>query len=137
MDIAAQITGLANFAMYFSLSIVFVLIFKQLYAAVTPFDEWKQIKEEKNTTAGLTFGSAILGFSIALGGAAKNSISLVDFAIWALVALFAQIAAFFIIRGLFMPKISERIEANELSAGLILAAMNLSVGVLNAACMSY
>ena len=54
-----------------------------------------------------------------------------------MVALVAQTLAFLIVRFVFMPKIVSRIENNEVSAGVILAAVSISVGMLNAACMTY
>jgi len=133
----ALLTGILHFAAYFGLSLVFVIAFKFLYALVTPHDEWKLIREDKNTAAAIGFGGAILGFAIALGGAASNSVSLVDFATWALIALVAQLLAFAIARFGFMPRIVARIEEGEVSAGIMLAAIALAVGVLNAACMTY
>lgn len=137
MDFSAQITGLINFFLYFSVSIIFVLAFKYIYALATPYDEWKLIKEQKNTAASLAFGGAIVGFAIALGGVASNSVSVLDYGMWAVVALVAQLFAFALIRFIFMPKVSTRIENNEVSAGIILAATSLAVGVLNAACVTY
>lgn len=130
-------TGIVHFAAYFGLSLVLLIAFKFLYTLVTPHDEWKLIREDKNTAAAIGFGGAVLGFAIALGGAASNSVSLVDFGTWALIALVAQLLAFAIIRFGFMPRIVARIEDGEISAGIMLAATTISVGVLNAACMSY
>ena len=132
-----SLAGLDNFALYFGLSIVFLVIFKLVYALVTPHDEWKLVKEEKNVAAAIGFGGAIIGFAIALGSAASNSVAVVDFAIWALVAVIAQSLAFAILRFSFMPKIAERINNNEVSAGVMLASMSIAVGLLNAACMTY
>ena len=137
MDFSVQLTGIISFAIYFSVSIIFLLLFKVLYAFVTPHDEWKLIKEDHNTTAGVAFGGAILGFAIALGSVVTNSVSLLDYGLWAIVALIAQLVAFAIVRLLFMPKVSQRIENNELSAGAIVAATSVAVGLLNAACMTY
>ena len=83
------------------------------------------------------FGGAIIGFAIALGSAASNSVAVIDFAIWAIVAVIAQSLAFAILRFSFMPKIAERINNNEISAGVMLASMSIAVGLLNAACMTY
>lgn len=138
MDMVLEsLAGLANFALYFGLSIVLLFVFKIVYAFVTPHDEWKLVKEDKNVSAAVGFGGAIIGFSLALAGAASNSSSLIDFAIWGLVALIAQTLAFAILRFTFMPKIAERIVNNEVSAGTMLAAVSVAVGVLNAACMTY
>lgn len=131
------LAGVINFALYFGVSIAFLLIFKFAYTLVTPHDEWHLIKEQKSTAAAIGFGGAILGFSLALAGAATNSISIVDYATWALIALVAQCLAFAIIRFGFMPKIVQRIEDNEVSAGIMLGVVNVAIGVLNAACMSY
>ena len=132
-----SLAGLANFALYFAISILLLFVFKIVYAFVTPHDEWKLVKEDQNVAAAVGFGGAIIGFSLALAGAATNSASLIDFAIWGLVALIAQTLAFAILRFTFMPKIAERIVNNEVSAGTMLAAVSVAVGLLNAACMTY
>lgn len=138
MDMVLEsLSGLSNFALYFGLSIVLLFVFKIVYAFVTPHDEWKLVKDDQNVSAAVGFGGAIIGFCLALAGAAANSASLVDFAIWGLVALIAQSLAFAILRFTFMPKIAERIVNNEVSAGIMLAAVSVGVGLLNAACMTY
>ncbi|MFT6268111.1 MAG: putative membrane protein [Alphaproteobacteria bacterium] len=131
------LTGITFFAMYFGIAILFLIIFKTVYGLATPHAEWKLIKEDKNTAAAIGFGGAIIGFSAALAGAVSNSGGLIDFAIWGVIALIAQVIAFSVVRFVFMPKISLRIENNEVSAGIVLGATNVAVGLINAACMSY
>jgi putative membrane protein len=137
MENTELLTSILDFAIYFSISMAFLVVFKIVYTFVTPHDEWKLIKEEQNTAAAIGFGGAIVGFAIAVAGAASNAVSVVDFATWGGIALVAQIMAFVLVRFGFMPRIVERIEKNEISAGIMLAATNISVGLLNAACMSY
>lgn len=132
-----SIAGLGSFAIYFGLSLILLFAFKILYSFVTPQDEWKLVKEHKNTAAAIGFGGALIGFCIALGGAASNSSSLLDFVIWGIVAVMAQLIAFALLRFTFMPKIAERIENQEVSAGIMLGAVSVGVGILNAACMTY
>jgi len=137
MENIGLLTSILHFGSYFGVSLLFLVIFKFVYKFVTPHDEWYLIKEEQNTAAALGFGGAVVGFAIALGGAASNSVSLVDFATWGVVALVAQTLAFGLVRFGFMARIVNRIEANEISAGIMLAATNIAVGLLNAACMTY
>ena len=132
-----SLAGLANFAMYFVISIVYLFIFKIVYAFVTPHDEWKLVKEQQNVSAAIGFGGAMIGFSLALASAASNSLGLIDFTLWGVVAVVAQSFAFALLRFTFMPKIAERINNNEISAGVMLAAVSVAVGLLNAACMTY
>lgn len=138
MDVVLEsLSGLSNFGLYFGISIVLLFVFKIAYALVTPHDEWKLVKDDRNTAAAVGFGGAIVGFCIALAGAVSNSESLIDFGIWGFVALVAQVLAFLLLRFSFMPKIAERIDNQEVSAGIMLASMSIGVGMLNAACMSY
>ena len=132
-----SLLGLANFALYFSLSLVFLLVFKFIYVFLTPNDEWKLVKNDKNIAAAIGFIGAVIGFALALASAAANSISLIDFAIWGGVALIAQLLAFAIVRFIFMPKIAQRIKEGEVSAGIVLGGTSVAVGLLNAACMTY
>ncbi|OUS36912.1 hypothetical protein A9R01_05265 ['Osedax' symbiont bacterium Rs2_46_30_T18] len=135
--IQASLLGLLDFAIYFGVSILLLLVFKFVYTLITPHDEWKLVKEEQNTAAALGFMGAVIGFSLALASAASNSESLIDFVVWGLVALVAQTIAFAIVRFIFMPKIVQRINDNEVSAGIVLAGTSVAVGLLNAACMTY
>lgn len=138
MDIVMDsLAGLTSFAMYFAISIVYLFVFKIVYAFVTPHDEWKLVKEQQNVSAAIGFGGAMIGFSLALASAASNSLGLIDFTIWGVVAVIAQSFAFALLRFTFMPKIAERINNNEISAGVMLAAVSVAVGLLNAACMTY
>ncbi|TFG46878.1 MAG: DUF350 domain-containing protein [Dehalococcoidia bacterium] len=137
MENNTLLTSILHFSFYFGMSLLFVVIFKYFYKFITPHDEWKLIKYEQNTAAAVGFGGAVVGFAIALSGAASNSVSLVDFATWGVVALVAQSLAFALVRFGFMSRIAQRIEANEISAGIMLAATNIAVGLLNAACMTY
>ncbi len=132
-----SLAGLQNFALYFAISIALFFVFKIVYAFVTPHDEWKLVKEDKSTAAAIGFGGAMIGFAIALSGAVTNSEFLFDYVIWGVIAIIAQLVAFALLRFTFMPKIAERIQNNEVSAGVMLGAMSVAVGLLNAACMSY
>lgn len=133
----AVLGSITDFAIYFVVALVLLVLFKWLYTLVTPHDEWVLVKDEQNTAAAIAYGGAIIGFAIAVASAAENSVSLLDFVIWGGVALVAQLVAYFIVRLLFMPKIAQRLVAGEVSAGIILASVSIAVGLLNASCMSW
>ena len=133
----AFMNGITAFTGYFGLSLVFLVVFKLIYMWTTPHDEWKLIKEEKNVSAAIALAGAIVGYAIAIAGAASNSVGIIDFAMWGAVALVAQVSGFFIVRALMMPKIVERIENDEVPAAVVLASVSIAVGLLNAACLTY
>ena len=137
MEVTGLGSAILNFSLYFALSVSALIIFKAVFPLITPHNEWELIKEKQNVAASIAFGGAILGYAIALYGAASNSVDLIDFVIWMGIAFLAQMIAFAIIRFIFMPKVVARIENNEVSAGIIVAAFSIAVGLLNAACMTY
>lgn len=132
-----SLSGLGPFLLYFSLSILMLLLFKWVYVLITPYDEWKLIKEEQNLAAAIALVGAFVGFSLAVASAAANSVSLLDFAVWGLIALVAQLLAFVLVRLVFLPKITARINDGQVSAGAVVGGLSVAVGLLNAACMTY
>lgn len=135
MDIMLSLQGLGNFLAYFAIALVAEAVFVWLYMLVTPHHEAALIKNG-NTAAAVSLGGAVIGFTLPLGSAVIGSISLLDMAIWAFIALVVQIIVFLvasrILRGL-----SARIESGDLAAGITLAAASIAIGILNAASMTY
>lgn len=132
-----SLQGLINFSSYFLASIVLLILFSWVYAAITPHDEWKLVRQEKNIAASAGLAGALIGFALALGSVVSNSIHILDFVLWGVIALIAQLIAFALVRFVFMPQLVERIKENEISAGIMLGATSIAVGVLNAACLTY
>lgn len=132
-----DLAALGNFAAYFFTALSALLIFKYIVLAVTPYDEWKLIKEDKNVAAAVALGGSIIGFCIAINGVLQNAVNYYDFAIWSVVALVAQVISIKIVRFIFMPKFVQRIENNEVGAAIVAASMYIAVGLLNAGCMTY
>jgi putative membrane protein len=78
----------------------------------------------------------MVGFSLPLASAAANSVSIVDFIIWAAIGGIVQLAAFGIAAAA-QKGLSARITAGETAAGLWAGGVALITGLLNAACMTY
>lgn len=134
--IMESLSGLGPFALYFAIALASLFVFKFVYTLITPHDEWKLIKEN-NVAAAIALVGTLIGFAIAVGSAASNSVGLIDFIIWAVVALVAQLIAYAIVRFALLPKIVRRIEEGEVAAGVILAGLSIAIGILNAASMTW
>ncbi len=130
-----SLAGFIPFISYFALGYALILAFLFIYTLVTPHCEWSLMKQN-NRAAAVAFSGAFLGFTLPIASAAINSVDLIDFAIWGLIAGVMQLVTFFAAK-LYMPKLSERINNDEMSAGLFLAVASLTTGILNAACMTY
>ena len=71
-----------------------------------------------------------------MAAAIENAQSNLECVLWGGVALIVQLIAFFTVR-LFVPTISEQIKHGEVSAGILLAVISVSVGIINAASMTF
>lgn len=128
-------SGALAFALAFLAAGGFTLIFKALYRWITPHDEGALIRGG-NVAAAVALGGALLGYVIPLASALANTHSLPEFVAWALLAGVIQIATFWIVRRIALPDVSARIERGELSTALYLMFISITVGILNAACMT-
>ena len=124
-----------DFLVYLAVSLALLAAFVAIYIRVTPYREIALIRQG-NMAAAYSLSGSILGFVIPLTSAIRHSVSLGDMAIWGLIALLVQIAAFIVARLLF-PAIVTDIPAGKPAQGFVLGALAIAVGMLNAACMTY
>lgn len=126
------------FTLFFLSAILIVAMFLYLYAIVTPYDDYKLIFQENNSAAAIGFGGAIVGLCIPLYSALVSSVSYVDFIIWATVAMTIQLLfALIITRVKSRFSFEKLINDGVVSAGILMAFLSISIGLLNAGSMSY
>ncbi len=129
------INGLPFFLSYFAIGGILMTLYVFIYNRLTSLDEWELIKQN-DSAAAIAFSGSLIGFVIPLSSAIQNAQSNLGCAFWGVVALVVQLTAFFTVR-LFVPAITERIRRGEVAAGILLAAISLNVGLLNAASMFF
>lgn len=134
-NLARYLVTLPDFALYFVCALILLMLFLIVYTRLTPQHEWRLIKEG-NAAAAISLSGAMIGFAIPLASAIMNSQSLVDALVWGVTALVLQWGAFAAARVL-LPHLPERITKGENAAGIAAAGISVSVGILNAACMTY
>lgn len=125
---------LPEFLAYFVVSLLMVIVFVAVYTNVTRHSEIKLIKEN-SVAAAIAFSGSMIGFALPLASAMISSNTILEMIIWGVVALIVQIVVYLLVR-LPMPRVSERIEQNEIAAGIWLGASSLTAGILNAASMT-
>lgn len=127
-----------SFGIFFLTAIAVCVLFLFLYAKVTPYDDYQMIFSENNTASALGFGGAIVGLCIPLYSALVNSISYIDFVIWAGVAMFVQLLFALVMTrlgGRF--SVEKHINEGNIAVGILMAFMSIAIGLLNAGSMSY
>ena len=105
-----------------------------VYLWVTPYHELRLVRQG-NVAAAITASGAMLALVVPLGATMANSVSVPDILLWGVVAIVLQLIAFAAV-AIVLRELSQAIERGDIAPALVLAATQLSTGILNAAAMS-
>ncbi len=130
-----SLATLPGFLLYFATGLVLLGAAMAVYMKVTPHDELALIRAG-NAAAALAFGGSMIGFTLPIASAFAHSVNIVDAAVWSLVALAVQLGCFFAVARLLGTEWRAALERGEVSGAALKAAVAVSVGMLNAACLS-
>lgn len=134
LSISLNKAAVLGFVLYILGAAVLLALFQFIYTRITPHREFELIRSG-NVAAAIALGGAIIGFAIPASNVIAYSISILDFVVWAVIAAFVQLLGF-LMTSLVLKGTSERIKKGEIAAGIYVAAVAISVGMLNAACMT-
>jgi len=126
--------SLSEFLIFFVVAAVLTILFVLIYTRITRHNEIDLIKNN-SVAASVAFSGSLIGFGFPLASTIINSVTVVEMVLWGIIALIVQVLTYLLIR-LPMPRISERIEADEVAAGIWLGSCSLVAGILNAASMT-
>jgi putative membrane protein len=132
--IQAALSGSGAFAVTFAVSLALLAAFAAIYSAMTSHHEMRLIRSG-NRAAALSFGGALVGFVIPVGRAVEQSVSTIDLVAWSAMAFVAQLVAYGV-AALVVPHLRKSIEHDHVASGILLAALAIAIGVLNAAAMT-
>jgi putative membrane protein len=125
--------ALIGFGVYILGAMLAMWLFVFFYTRITPHKEFELLRAG-NTTAAVALIGSMIGFALPVHNLITYSNSILDFAIWALIAMIVQLVMF-AMTGLVLKGVSARIERDELSAGIFVAGASIAAGLLNSACM--
>lgn len=134
LKMSLQGYAVLGFVLYLIGAVAIFSLFAFVYTRLTPHAEFALIREG-NTAASVALAGALIGFAIPVASVISHSISLLDFLVWALIASLVQLLVFggvsLVVKGL-----SKRIDNGEMASAVLVAAISVSIGLLNAACMT-
>ena len=128
------VPDILNYLIHLLLAAALLIVFFIIYTRVTPYDEVRLIRQG-NQAAALSLGGAMLGFSATIASSLMHTADYQQFFAWAFGAMVVQLLAYVVTtRLLRMSK--DQIESNNSAFGGLLGAISLSIGAINAACIS-
>ena len=130
-----MLTLLPAFFSYFAVAAVLLVAFLLIYVNVTLYDELALIRQG-NTAASISISGALIGFAMPVANVIAHSDTLGDLALWGAIAGVIQLLTYLVAR-FALPHLTEDIPAGKIAPAIFLAALSLTVGLINAACMTY
>nr|WP_260115502.1 DUF350 domain-containing protein [Pseudoduganella ginsengisoli] len=111
-----------------------LIMFFAIYTRLTPYDEVLLIRQG-NPAAALSLGGALIGFSLTIASSLIHTANYEQFFLWAFGAMAVQVLVYFVTS--HMLKMSrDHIENGNAAYGGLLGAISISIGAINAACIS-
>ena len=130
-----SLAGFDEFLIYAGLAIAFIYLYMIVYLWLTPYNELKLIKNG-NVAAAISLSGSVLGFTFPLAAAIFQAVHPWDMMLWAVIAAVVQLLVFVAVRYSLL-NVVRRIPDGQIATGIVLAAISVSAGLLNAACMTY
>lgn len=130
-----MLSMLPAFLSYFAVAVALLAVFLLVYVNVTPYDEIALIRQG-NTAAAVSLSGALFGFALPVANVIAHSDTLADLTAWGAIAGVIQLLTYLVAR-FTLPHLAENIPAGKVAPATFLAALSLSVGLTNAACMTY
>jgi putative membrane protein len=134
-DLMASLQYADDFLIYLALALALLTAFAWIYGRITPYSELELIRKGNNAAA-IAYAGAIIGLALPLASAVAHSVNPVDMVVWGVLALAVQVLVYFLVRRL-VPHLSDNILDNKVAPAVLLAAVSVAAGILNAASLTY
>ena len=126
---------LPGFLIHLAAALVLLAVATWVFVRVTPMEQFAMIRAG-NVGVAISMGGVVIGFALGVGAAFRYSANLLDAAVWGVVALAAQLLAFYAVMLLLGPKWREDMESGGTAGPIFKAAVAVAVGWINAACLA-
>lgn len=132
--IQSFLAGFPTLLLHFSVTVGMLAGAVTIYQWITPYHELPLIRAG-NMAAAISFAGAIVGLALPLAVCMATSVSVWDIVLWGIVALLIQLLTFRVIDAL-LKDLPKRIEDGEIGAAILVLAIKLAVGMINAAAIA-
>lgn len=104
------------------------------YMRLTPYHELKLVRQG-NLAAAITLAGALIGLALPLGATLAHSINILDIALWGAISAALQ-ALSFGLASLVLRDMPAAVERGDMATAVVVASVQIGVGILNAGAMS-
>ena len=105
-----------------------------VYLKITPFDEFKLIKEG-NLAASISLMGASLGIALPLSFCLSSSLNIIDIFVWGSISVLIQLLCYKLV-DYILKDLPKRIEDGQISSSILLFSLKISISFINSAAIS-
>ena len=127
-------TDLPLYLAFLGTAVGLLVVAMAIYLMITPYHEIRLIRQG-NQAAAYSFGGTAIGMAIVLHGTASGTFDVMELAAWGGVGLIGQIVVFLVV-SVMIPGLRKGLEEDQVAYGVLLGALSISMGVLNAGALS-
>ena len=129
-----MLAALPLYLAFFATALGLLVLGLAIYIMITPYHEIRLIRQG-NRAAACSLGGTAIGMALVLHSTASGTFEVLELAIWGGIGLVGQLLVFVIV-AFMVPRLRQGIEEDNLSYGLILGALSIAMGILNAGALS-
>lgn len=127
----------ATLPLYFAflgVAVALLIAALAIYLQITPYHEIRLIRQG-NSAAAVSLGGTAIGMALVLYSTASSTFEIAELAVWGGLGLVSQIVVFLIVT-LLLPDLKQGLNEDKLSYGILLGALSIAMGILNAGALS-
>lgn len=127
-------TDLPLYLAFLATAVGLLVVAMAIYLMITPYHEIRLIRQG-NQAAAYSFGGTAIGMAIVLHGTASGTFDVMELAAWGGVGLVGQIVVFLAV-SVMIPGLRKGLEEDQVAYGVLLGALSIAMGILNAGALS-
>ena len=129
-----MLTALPLYLAFLGTAVALLAVALTAYLMVTPHHEIRLIRSG-NRAAACSFGGTAIGMAIVLYSTASSTFEVSELAVWGGIGLLGQLLVLLVV-SMMVPKLRQGIEADNVAYGVLLGALSVAMGILNAGALS-
>ena len=128
------VSGLPVLVLHFGITVVMLIIGIWVYTKITPYDEFRLIRDG-NVAAAVSLSGACIGLAIPLAFSMAASVNVLDIVLWGIAAIVIQLVGFRVTDWM-LKDLPQRIQSGEIGPAILLVAIKVCIAAINAAAIA-
>lgn len=129
-----MLTTLPLYLAFLGTAVALLAVGVTIYIMVTPYHEIRLIRQG-NQAAACSLGGTAIGMALVLHSTASSTFEVLELAVWGGIGLIGQLLVFVVV-SFMVPRFRQGIEENNIAYGILLGALSIAMGILNAGALS-